>query len=132
MTKSYDPTQVAIIVGPTSLKSWNQVTPAREEEKWTFSSGTTGEDTRSKNANDLGSITLTMPQSSDDNDKLSTAYLAGSTYKITIKDNNGRSLYIMPTGTVSKPPDPEYGKESGENEWIIRGKWGLYFVGGNL
>ncbi len=132
MTKSYDPTKLAILVGPAALKSWNSASPSKDEEKWTHTSGTTGEDTRSKNANDLGMLSIKMPMSSDDNDKMSVAYEAGSTLKITLKDNNGRSLFIMPTGTVSHVPQPEYTVESGENEWIIRGKWSLFFVGGNI
>jgi len=130
MTKTYDPTQVSIQVGVASLKSWNGATPSMEEEGWFFSAGTTGEDTRSKNANKLGTLTITMPQSSDDNDKLTGIYNAGSTIKVTMKDNNGRSLFLMPTGTIAKLPDVECAKESGEVEWLIKGKWGVYFVGG--
>jgi len=132
MGKTYDPTVVAVILGASAMTSWNEVEVAMNEEGWFFNSGTTGEDTRSKNANKLGTIMLRMPQSSDDNDVLSAAYAIGSTINITIKDNNSRDLYIMPAGTIKKMPDVTYGKESGEVEWPIEGKWGLYFKGGNI
>ncbi len=129
--KTYDPDQVSLIVGGSIIKSWNKVSAKRDEDAWSFSSGTTGEPTRTKNLNTLGAITITTPQTSQDNATLSGYSLSDALFSCIIKDNNGNSLHVMPQGTVVKPADSEYGKEAGEREWTIRGSFTTFTVGGN-
>jgi len=129
--KTYDPTQVSVIVGGSIIKSWNTITAAREEESWMMTVGTQGEATRTKNANKMGSITLVLPQASVDNAILSAYEISGAQISISIIDKSGVSLHSMPEGTVAKTPDAEYGKEAVEREWIIRGNLPIHVPGGN-
>ena len=130
--KTYDPTKVSLIVGGSIIKSWNTVSCVVDEDKWTFTKGTSGEVTRTKNPVMMGTLTLTLPQTSEDNAILSAFEFAGNTIACIITDRNGTSLHIMPQATVVKPADSEYGKESGEREWQIKGQWKEPFlVGGN-
>jgi len=135
MSKTYDPTQVSIILGVTKLSNWNEVTVAFDEDGWTFTSGTQGEATRTKNANKLGTITITVPQTSSDNDILSTWYLSGLNTPCDVRDNNGTSAGTMALGTVVKLSDQGFGKEAGTREWMVKGKLAegpaVGFVGGN-
>jgi hypothetical protein len=129
--KTYDPGQVSLIVGGSIVKSWNKIAVAKDEDDWTFSAGTSGEVTRTRNLNRLGAITITLPQTSQDNGILSAFSLAGGLLSCIVKDVSGTSLHVMPEGTVVKPADSEYGKESGEREWSIKGSIVEMTVGGN-
>lgn len=131
MSRTYDPTQVAVVLGISALVNWNSVRAVRDESEWMFSAGTQGEVTRTKNANKLGTITIVTPQSSLDNETLSTYALSGSTIPCVIRDNNGTSLYVMPLATVSKWADSENAKESGTREWEIKGRFDIFYVGSN-
>jgi hypothetical protein len=122
MSKTYDPSQVTITIGVTKLDNWDEVRVAFDEDGWTFTSGTQGEATRTKNLNKLGTITITAPQTSADNDTLSAWYLSGLNVPIDVRDNNGTSAGTMALGTVVKLPDQEFGKESGSREWTIKGR----------
>ena len=129
--KTYDPDQVSVIVGGTIIKSWNKIMVAKDEDDWTFNAGTTGEVTRTRNLNRLGTITLTLPQTSADNGILSAFAVSGGLLSCVVKDGSGRSLHVMPEGTVVKPADSEYGKESGERAWSLKGAVVEMTVGGN-
>ena len=129
--KTYDPGQVSLIVGGSIIKSWNTIAVAKDEDDWSFAAGTTGEVTRTKNLNRLGAITITLPQTSQDNGVLSAFAVTGGLLSCIVKDASGRSLHVMPEGTVVKPADSEYGKESGEREWMVKGSIVEMTVGGN-
>ena len=129
--KTYDPSQVAIIIGGSILKSWNTVTVSRDEDGWTFSSGTSGESTRTKNLNTLGMIEIVMPQTSVDNAILSAFQIADGLLSSAVIDKGGTSVALLPEGTVVKQADSEYGKESGERTWQIKGDLVGFIVGGN-
>lgn len=122
MSKTYDPTQVSITLGITKLDNWDEVTVVFDEDAWTFTSGTQGEATRTKNSNRLGTITITLPQTSADNDTLSAWYLSGLNFPCDVRDNNGTSVGSMALATVVKMADLGFAKESGTREWMIKGK----------
>ena len=129
--KTYDPSQVSVIVGGTIIKSWNKVAVARDEDDWSFAAGTSGEVTRTRNLNRLGAITLTLPQASQDNATLSAFSISDALLSCIVKDASGASLHVMPEGTVVKPANSEYAKEAGEREWTIKGSLVEMTVGGN-
>ena len=130
--KTYNPSEVSIILGGLIIKSWNTITPERDEEGFLFSTGTSGESTRTKNANKMTTITLVLPQSSSDNDILSGLEIAGALIPVSIIDKSGSTLITMPEGTIVKPASAELGKEAGEREWIIKGDTPVFLVGGNV
>ncbi len=129
--KTYDPSQVSLIIGGSIIKSWNKISVAKDEDSWTFAQGTSGEVTRTKNTNKMGAITVTMPQTSGDNATLSAFDVSGALLSCIVKDSSGTSLYVIPEGTVVKPADSEFAKESGEREWQIKGALTQFTVGGN-
>ena len=129
--KTYDPSQVAIIIGGRIIGSWNTVTVTRDEDGWTFAAGTSGEVTRTKNLNKLGMLELVLPQTSEDNAVLSAFEIAGNTLNSSVLDKSGTSVALMPEGTVIKAADSEFGKESGERTWQIKGDLVSFLVGGN-
>lgn len=130
-TKTYDPTQVVVVVGGSIIKSWNSVTAARDEENFMMTVGTQGEATRTKNANKMGVITLVLPQASVDNLVLSLSWNQGTQISVSVVDKSGVSLHVIPEATITKAPDAVYGKEAGELEWLIRGNLSVHTLGGN-
>ena len=130
-TKTYDPSQVSVIIGGSIIKSWNTVTAARDEENFMMTVGTQGEATRTKNANKMGVITLVLPQASVDNLILTGFFNLGTQISVSITDKSGVSLHVIPEATVTKSPDASYGKEAGEYEWLIRGNLSVHVLGGN-
>jgi len=121
-TKTYDPSLVSVIIGGSIIKSWEAVKAGRDNDKYKFTERTSREVTRTKNASLLGTITLTLPQASQDNATLSAFEVAGALIPCMIMDKGGTSLHTMPEGTVVKMPDAEYGKDSGSREWTIKGE----------
>lgn len=119
--KTYDPSEVSVVIGGVIVKSWNEVTVAMEEDRNVLDTGTTGETTRTKNANRLGTIVIDMPQTSEDNLKLSGLLALDVPVPCAVIDSGGFSLHVMPQGVIMKSPDSGYGKENGTREWTITG-----------
>jgi hypothetical protein len=120
--KTYDPMQVSIIIGGSIIKSWDQVVVSRDNDRWNFSEGTSGEVTRTRNASRLGSIKIVLPQASADNAVLSAFEVVGSLIACSVLDKGGLSVHVMPEGTVTRIPDAEYSKEATQREWIVKGE----------
>lgn len=131
MLKTYDPSQVSVNFGAFLLTGWDTVRMSRAEDGVMFSAGTSGEITRSINANKLGTITLTYPQASSENSILSGYEASKVTVPVTVLDKSGTTVGIMKFGTVVKPPDSDLGKESGTREWAITGELPVMMIGGN-
>ena len=128
---NYNPNEVSLTVGPYLIR-FDEFTVSREEEKYTYSVGTSGETTRTKNANDLVTLTITVPQASDNNDNLTTLYYVGDPVPVMVKDNLGTTVLIIPLATIATLPDVSFGKESGQREWTIKGTMpSSSIVGGN-
>lgn len=137
--KTYDPSQVAIILGGfamTGFADGSFVTVARNADAFALHIGTDGEGTRAKSSNKSGRITLTLSQSSDSNSILSGLATAdelsnNGIFPVLIKDNSGLSLYSAETAWIVKVPDSEFGRELGSREWIIETDNLVTFVAGN-
>jgi len=121
-TKTYDPSNVSLIVGGRIVKEWNTVTVERDEDIFTLTAGTQGEATRTRNLNTLGKMTITIPQTSNDNDQMSAIANTRNLISCGLIDKNGLTVLTMPEGSITKYPSVEMGKESGEREWIVAGQ----------
>ena len=130
--RTYDPSQVSIIVGGVIIGSGFQgLTIGFDEDEATFTSGTGGETTRTKNASKLGTATLTITQASSENAALSALAAAGSAFSLAVYDNSGSSVHLMTVAAIAKRPDSEYGKESSDREWVIKGDLDAHLPAGN-
>lgn len=121
MSRTYNPEKVALVVGGSLLKSWNSIKITRDEPKWNFTTGTRGESTRTKNLNSMGTIEITVPQSSADNDVLSAYAISDAAIPCMVKDNSGSSIATMPKGTVVQLPEMTMSKEPTDRVWQIKG-----------
>lgn len=119
--KTYDPSQVCLSVGVSMLTGWNKIVVRRDDDKWTFSAGTSGEATRTKNMSQLGEIEITIPQTHSDNAIMSGLEITDTLLACLIMDKGGSSVHAMPEGTVTKTAEATYDKESTDRVWIIKG-----------
>ena len=131
MSKTYNPGEVSLVIGGSIINSWNSITVARNEDKNFATVGTQGEVTRTVNVSNLGTITVVLPQSSADNAILSAKEIANGIESIGVMDKSGDSIATMPEGFITTVAESEFGKESGEREWVFMGDLPVYVVGGN-
>lgn len=128
--QTYTPKDVNIIVGTTIVDDWETVSVVKDEDDNTFDTGADGEVSVTENANDLGTFTITCPQTSKTNLVLS-AFGKSAVLPIVIRDKSGSSLHAATKAKRIKPPDAEYGKEKGTRAWSYRGKLDINIIGGN-
>lgn len=115
---SYDPKKVNVIVGGriiTGFASDGVVTLSKNEDSVTTTAGAKGDITYSENANESGTVALTLSSTSS-----SLAYLRGLDAKrravnVTISDVNDRDGFVMSEGNcrVMKMPDASRQKTEG-------------------
>lgn len=131
MSKTYSPGEVSLIIGGTIINSWNTITVSRNEDKNFATVGTQGEVTRTVNVSKLGTIVITLPQSSADNAALSAKEIANGIESIGVMDKSGNSIATIAEGFMTGVAESEFGKELGEREWTFQGSLDVYVVGGN-
>ena len=137
--KTYDPKEVAVIVGGQIIDGYADgtfVTVERSEDSFSLQMGTDGEGTRSKSNNKSGKITIVLRQGAPSNAILSAFIqsdeLNGSgIVPVLVKDNSGSSLYAAETAWVMKPASSEFGRESGSREYVLETDRLVMFTGGN-
>jgi len=119
---TYDPEDVNVIVNGTILTGFMDGTFVRvekDEENYTAHVGAKGEVTRSKNANKLGKITVTLKQDSPSNAYLKRLEKSKSTFPVAVIDQNFGENRGGNDAWIEKSPNSEYGDEISSREWIF-------------
>lgn len=138
--RTYSPDQISVIIGDRPLTGFmdgDSITVARLEDSFTEVSGLKGEVARAKSSDKRTDITLTLMQTSPDNDYLSGILqedeISGrATFNIMIRDQNGTSLHEAEKAWIVKAPDTSYAKELTGREWTLRAANMSMFVGGTI
>lgn len=132
VVKTYDSSQVSVSIGTILVPDFVSISIEQEEDNWAFTTGSSGETSRSRNVASLTTVTLTLQQTNDVNTFLSAAHETATLQNILIKDNNGASLCSIPQGTIVKPATKTYGAtEVNDSEWMIKGPAAVNVNGGN-
>lgn len=137
--KTYSPKKVAITVAGVIITGYADgsfVSVERASDTFTKVVGADGEVGRVHSADRSGAITLTLQQTSESNDVLSALQIADELtltgkFPVTVKDNNGTSLYIAGEAWIVKPVDAEYSGDMSTREWRIECAVLEAFAGGN-
>ena len=137
--RTYDPKQVAVLVSGVPMSGFADgtfISVERDEDAFSKVSGADGIVSRAKSNNSMGTLTLTLAQTSPSNDVLSAlATLDELTnagiFPIIVKDNSGRSIHFSSNAWVKKVPAAGYAKEVGNREWIFDLADYSPFIGGN-
>ena len=135
-TKTYDAKDVSIIISDRAASGFNSVSVTRESDTWSDDVGADGEVARSKSNDKRGNFELTMQQTSEFNDFLSSLHnedeaTGNKIFNVTVKDNRGKSLHESAEAWIQKLPDSEYAQASGERVWSIRAAAVSGTIGGN-
>lgn len=125
--RTYAPDLISVIIGDrpiTGFADGEGVKVSRKNDSFTHVKGMTGESARTKSNDKSGEITLTLMQTSPDNEYLSQLALEDEItgqrpFNILIRDQNGNSLYEAETAWINKPADAMFGKELTNREWVI-------------
>lgn len=135
----YDPKSVSIIVGGKIMHGFADgtfVNVERNEQAYNLKVGVDGEGTRAKNNNRSGKITITLMQSSESNDVLSSFATADElsntgVVPFLMKDNLGRTVCTALSCWVQKVANSEMAKEVGMRTWVLESDEVTILVGGN-
>lgn len=125
--KTYDPSQISVIVGGAVISGFAEgtfINVARNEDAFAYVASSTGGGTRTKNANKSGRVTLTLQKSSESNEVLDNyADLDEKSnegiFSVLVRDNNGKDLHKGESAWIVKKPDSEESKELPNREWVI-------------
>ena len=134
MTFTYDPKEVAVIVGLNRIQGFSEgaiVEVERDEDAFSKQVGGDGQVTRTKSNNTAGKITIPLHQSSSSNDILSALALSGQAVPVQIVDGSGRTVISTRAAWVLKLPVVSFETEGTEREWVLDCGPLTIFVGGN-
>lgn len=124
----YDPAEVLVIWGALpvheGIASGTFLTIEREKPSWRLIKGTDGEGTRVRTNDFSARVQLTVRAGSWVNDALSSSSAAddlSGTFSVplTIRDANGRSLYVAPLAFLEQPADAQYADTESNVTWVF-------------
>jgi len=123
---TYKPGEVSVVFGGYELTGFADgtiVVVEREEDSFTKHVGADGEVSRTLNANQSGTVTLTLKQTSDSNrilgELLATDEDDGSgVAELIVKDNLTNKAFAG-EAWLQKPPNFERGKEQSDQVWTF-------------
>jgi len=128
MVRTYSPKDVSVIVDGNIIEVFQSVTIDYDEDRISHEPSATGESTRVINANNLGTITIDVPNTSIDNAKLLDVYNdilsnygSGKFASVRVIDKMGNSKHTMAQGSVTKVPSTAYEKNKSDYTWVIAG-----------
>ncbi len=136
---TYDPSEVAVIVGGAIMQGFADgtfVEVERDEQAYEKVTGADGETSRAKTNNKSGNITITLKQTSPSNDILSGIMIAdeadnSGVVPVLIKDRLGNTVFASSAAWVQQMPSSAYSKEIEEREWVLDCAKIDAFVAGN-
>ena len=121
--KTYDTRDVSVVVDGTVLTGFAEgtfVEASKDEDNYEAYVGAQGEVSRSRNANPMGSINVTLKSTSPSNALLNTLAKSNRTFAARVVDRNtGNATAGGAVCWVQKPTGLEWGDEVSEREWTI-------------
>lgn len=126
--KSYSPKKVVAIVGTFILKSWDEITVDYNEDRWSIDCDRHGNAYRVKNPSNIGTIEITVKQTSLSNTYNSLVYTAISdtldvagVIPVLIVDLWNAPLHVMPAASIMRVPKSTYAKSVTSRTWQFKG-----------
>lgn len=139
--RTYDAKRVVIVIGSHLVKGYAEDTFVSIEPSGDGTqavSGADGEVGRSLSNNPLSRVTLTLQQTSESNDFLSTllrmdrASGGGGIVPLVVQDLRGTSLFSASQAWIVNKPTQEFGSTIGQREWLLDAVETESNVGGNF
>ena len=121
---TYDPTKVSLVVNGrviTGFATDSMITVARSEDMVTTAVGVQGDVTYNENANDSGTVTVTLSGTSSSLPTLRDLALRRQQVSVLLADaNDDSNVYVSgDRGRITRPPDLTRAKEIGSETVTI-------------
>lgn len=137
--RTYSPKKVQVIVGNhvcTGLAKGSFVVVEKKEDDFTTEVGSDGEGARTQSADESGSVTITLMQTSASNDVLSGLRDAdkasgAAVFPLMIKDGSGRTIVTAAEAWIRKVPNSDFSDQKTDRPWIIDSAILIHKLGGN-
>lgn len=138
--KTYAPKKVQVVYNGRILTGFMDSTfikIQKTSDDYSVHVGADGEGARIESADESGSVTLTLMQTSLSNDVLSAMRIKDKAGDPTghgallIKDLNGTTLISAAEAWIRRPPDGELANDKGSRDWIFDSTALLIMFGGN-
>ncbi len=138
--RTYAPKRVQVIYGADILTGFMDGTfieVDKTSDDFTPHVGADGEGARVQSADESGSVTLTLMQTSASNDLLQAARDADKqtsqgTKSLMVKDGSGTTLILAPEAWIRKLPKVGMAGEKGSRVWVFDSTDLQVKVGGNF
>ncbi len=121
--ENYDPRLVTVIIDGifiTGFAEGSFVECEKDEENYSTYVGAQGEVSRARNANPIGTITLTTKSTSPSNGYLSGKARSKDMFPVQVIDGNGNFKAGGNECWIEKPASWEGSDEISEREWVIK------------
>lgn len=136
-TRTYRPEDVKLLIGTYQVTGWTEIRIAQNAKSFRHESGLRGKTTRVRNRDKSGAVTISMLQTSPDNDlftQIVTQDEMSQTgrFSLTLTDLSGQSSIILRYGYIEGYPDMGFSSEGQTREWVYNYQDIVeYAVGGN-
>lgn len=123
--RMFDPRDVSVVVDGEDLVGFAEgtfVSTEKEEDTWGYHVGAQGDVTRARNAHPIGTITVTLEQTSPSNRTLNRLSRQRETFPAEVVSRQENNVTIGGSKCwIQKPADFEFqgGGETSSIEWVI-------------
>lgn len=145
LLSTYSPQDVTVVISQgaashvvSGMAEDGFISIERNSETFEMYTGADDTNTRIYKPNTSCTVTISLQQTSNSNDVLSTLYEldrasrnTSGLFAITVKDNSGRSVFSAPQAYIATVPNAEFGISMNTRDWVIHCPRPDYYLGGN-
>lgn len=134
---TYSPSEVIFTLGGYQLTGWQSISISRSSKSFTPIRGIRGKNTRVPNKDFSATLNISLLQTAQGNDVLSTILIADeengtSRISLTLKDNSGNSVFSSNEAFITGFPTTTYSGQFEYRNWeFFAQTTSTYMVGGN-
>jgi hypothetical protein len=140
MLFTYNPKEIAVTLKGSLLSGFAKgtfINVELDDDDWSLDQGTDGQVLRSRKANSVATVTLTLQQSSLSNDVLTgmrniDRANGEGTGTFLLKDTRGTTLISAPFAFINKPTALGFADEATNRDWKISLVDVVFNAGGNF
>lgn len=122
--KTYNPEVANISIAGTPCNDWEEISFSYEDERYEFTTATSGMVTRSKVLNRLGQVELIIPQGGDVSELLDNFIGMNDTFDIVLNETLAEgnvTTFMLSNGTIVDPGERKRGRTAEDKTIIIKG-----------
>lgn len=137
--RTYSPKKVQVVVADQLLTGFAKgsfVVVEKKEDDFETEVGSDGEGARTQSADESGSVTITLMQTSASNDILSNLRdvdkaSGANVFNLMIKDGSGRTIISAAEAWIRKVPNSDFADKKTDRAWVIDSAILIHQLGGN-